>query len=140
MATELSQKCCEELVAAGAIGTLLKLIRSVSRSIPVHQVLKHALSTLRNLARYPAVAEILVESHGCMETVVVEFLRNKEEGYFIASELLKGICGIENGVNAIRKSPAHLKSNRKGRNLVGRENAEMRLREVVKLLKLLTSA
>ncbi|CAA0826523.1 Unknown protein [Striga hermonthica] len=155
MATELSQKCCEELVAAGAVGTLLKLIRSVSRSIPDQQVLKHALSTLRNLARYPALTEILVESRGCMETIVIEFLRNKEEGYFIASELLKRICGTENGANAIRKSPALLKrlnnladdlsrkagnDKRKGRNLAGRENAEMRLREVVELLKLVASA
>ncbi|GFP97026.1 abnormal spindle-like microcephaly-associated protein homolog [Phtheirospermum japonicum] len=155
MATELSQKCCEELVAAGAIGTLLKLIRSVSRSIPDQQVLKHALSTLRNLARYPALAEILVGSQGCMETVILEFLRNKEEGYFIASELLKRICASKNGVNAIRKSPAFLKrlnslaeelarkagnDKRNARNLVARENGERRLKEVVELLKLIANA
>lgn len=75
VATELSEKCCEELVAAGAIATLLKLIRSVSRSIPDQQVLKHALATLRNLARYPSLAHVLVESHGCVETVFLEFLR-----------------------------------------------------------------
>ncbi|KAK6149768.1 hypothetical protein DH2020_017293 [Rehmannia glutinosa] len=154
MATELSQKCCEELVAAGAIGTLLKLIRSVSRSIPDQQVLKHALSTLRNLARYPTLTQILVQSHGCVETVLLEFIRNKEEGYFIASELLKKICATESGANAIRKSPALLKrlnnlveelarkaggDKRNARNLVGRENAERRLREVVELRKLITN-
>ncbi|KAI3456438.1 hypothetical protein Pfo_013101 [Paulownia fortunei] len=153
VATEHSQKCCEELVAAGAVGTLLKLIRSVSRSIPDQQVLKHALSTLRNLARYPTLTEILVESHGCVETVLLEFLRNKEEGYFIASELLKKICASENGAKAIRKSPALLKrlnnlveelarksgnDKRNARNLVARENAERRLREVVELLKLIS--
>ncbi|KAG8385724.1 hypothetical protein BUALT_Bualt03G0075000 [Buddleja alternifolia] len=109
VATELSQRCCEELVAAGAVATLLKLIRSVSRSIPDQQVLKHALSTLRNLARYPHVTQILVETPGCLETVILEFLRNKEEGYFIASELLKKICVHENGAKAIRKSPALLR-------------------------------
>ncbi|XP_057811262.1 uncharacterized protein LOC131025484 [Salvia miltiorrhiza] len=152
VATELSQKCCEELVAAGAITTLLKLIRSVSRSIPDQQVLKHALSTLRNLARYPSLAHVLVESHGCVETVFLEFLRNKEEGYFIASELLKRICKIENGARAIRKSPAILKrlnnlaeeltrkagnDKRKWKNLPARENEERRLKEVVELLKLI---
>ncbi|GFQ04137.1 pentatricopeptide repeat-containing protein at5g10690 [Phtheirospermum japonicum] len=71
MATELSHKCCEELVAAGPIGTLLKLICSVGRSIPDQQVLKHALSTLRNLARYLTLAEILVGSQGCMETIIL---------------------------------------------------------------------
>lgn len=133
VATELSEKCCEEIVAAGAISTLLKLIRSVSRSIPDQQILKHALSTLRNLARYPSFARVLIECNGCVETVFLEFLRciltllnhyyiydhvshfvitlcrNKEEGYFIASELLKRICRIEDGVRAIRKSPAILK-------------------------------
>ncbi|KAL3627521.1 hypothetical protein CASFOL_028884 [Castilleja foliolosa] len=156
MATELSQKCCEELVAAGAIDTLLKLIRSVSRSVPDQQILKHALSTLRNLARYPALTEILVGSKGCMETVFLEFLRNKEEGYFVASELLKRICGSKNGANAIRKSPFFLKKlnslaeelTRKvgndkrnaARSLVVRENGERRLREVVELGKLIASA
>ncbi|KAL6573863.1 hypothetical protein OROHE_001405 [Orobanche hederae] len=155
MATELSQKCCEELVGAGAVGTLLKLIRSVSRSIPDQQVLKHALSTIRNIARYPTLAEILVSTHGCMETVLLELLRNKEEGYFIASELLKRICASENGAKAIRESQAFLRrlnnfaeelarkagnDKRNARNLVGRENAERRLREVVELLKLIKNA
>ena len=35
--------------------------------------------------------------------------RNKEEGYFIASELLKKICSSPKGAEAVRKSPAHLK-------------------------------
>lgn len=75
MATEHSQKCCEELVAAGAIDTLLKLIRSVSRSIPDQQVLKHALSTLRNLARYPHLIEVLLDTRGSVETVFLEMIR-----------------------------------------------------------------
>ncbi|KAK4439325.1 protein abnormal spindle [Sesamum alatum] len=155
VATELSQKCCEELVAAGAVGTLLKLIRSVSRSIPDQQVLKHALSTLRNLARYPHLTEILVQSHGCVETILLEFFRNKEEGYFIASELLKKISASENGAKAIRSSPAPLKrlknmaeelarkagnDKRNARNIAAREHAERRLKEVVALLKLIVNA
>ena len=75
MATEHSQRCCEELVAAGAINTLLKLIRSVSRSIPDQEVLKHALSTLRNLARYPHLIEVLIDCHGSVEVILWEFLR-----------------------------------------------------------------
>lgn len=75
MATQHSQKCCEELVAAGAVDTLLKLIRSVSRSIPDQEVLKHALSTLRNLARYPHLAEVLITCPGSIQTILCEFLR-----------------------------------------------------------------
>lgn len=75
MATAHSQICCEKLVAAGAINTLLKLIRSVSRSIPDQEVLKHALSTLRNLSRYPHLAEVLIDTRGSVETILWEFLR-----------------------------------------------------------------
>lgn len=37
------------------------------------------------------------------------FSRNKEEGYFIASELLRKICSSRKGIEAIRKSPPYLK-------------------------------
>ena len=75
MATAHSQKCCEELVAAGAIDILLRLIRSVSRSIPDQEVLKHALSTLRNLARYPHLLEVLIQSPNSVQTVLWELVR-----------------------------------------------------------------
>ncbi|KAK4360953.1 hypothetical protein RND71_019905 [Anisodus tanguticus] len=109
MATQHSQKCCEELVAAGAVGTLFKLILSLSRSIPDQEVLKPALSTLRNLSRYPHLIDVLIESCGSLETIVSEFLRNKDEGYFIASDLLKKIFTEKKGVEVVRKSPALLK-------------------------------
>lgn len=75
MATEHSQRCCEELVSAGAIDTLLRLIRSISRSIPDQEVLKHVLSTLRNLARYPNLLEVLIQRQGSVQTIVLELLR-----------------------------------------------------------------
>ncbi|GFS29885.1 hypothetical protein Acr_00g0008960 [Actinidia rufa] len=154
MATKHSQKCCEKLVEAGAVDTLLKLIRSVSRSIPDQEVLKHALSTLRNLARYSHLAEVLLASHGSVETVLWEFIRNKEEGYFIASELLKTICSNPKGVEAARNLPALLKrlhnlvedltrkagnEKRNARGLPAKELADRRLREAVELLNLFTS-
>eukprot|EP00261_Vitis_vinifera_P017714 XP_010647503.1 PREDICTED: abnormal spindle-like microcephaly-associated protein homolog [Vitis vinifera] len=151
MATAHSQICCEKLVAAGAINTLLKLIRSVSRSIPDQEVLKHALSTLRNLSHYPHLAEVLIDTRGSVETILWEFLRNKEEGYFLASELLKKICSNQKGVEALRNLPALLKrlhnltedlsrkANNEKRNIrgqAGRENTERRLKEAMELLKL----
>ncbi|TYJ99369.1 abnormal spindle-like microcephaly-associated protein-like protein [Cucumis melo var. makuwa] len=153
MATGHSQKCCETLVGAGAISTLLKLIRSVSRSIPDQEVLKHALSTLRNLSRYPHLIEVLIDTHGSVEILLWELLRNKEDGFFIASEVLKMICRNEKGIEAVRKSSGHLKrlnslaeeltrkaynEKRTARGLDGRENIERRLKEAVELLKLTT--
>ncbi|XP_038893578.1 abnormal spindle-like microcephaly-associated protein homolog isoform X2 [Benincasa hispida] len=154
MATGHSQKCCETLVGAGAISTLLKLIRSVSRSIPDQEVLKHALSTLRNLSRYPHLIEVLIDTHGSVEILLWELLRNKEDGFFIASEVLKKICRYEKGIEAVRKSSALLKrlnnlaeeltrkacnEKRIARGLDGRENIERRLKEAVELLKLITN-
>lgn len=157
MATRHSQKCCEELVAAGAIDTLLWLIRSVSRSIPDQEVLKHALSTLRNLARYPHLLQVLIQSNGSVQIVVMELMRNKEDGYFIASELLKKICSTHIGVQVILKSPALLKRlhslveelkrkavyekrNARGPSSINRENSERRLKEAAEILKLIADA
>ncbi|KAK9151802.1 hypothetical protein Syun_010111 [Stephania yunnanensis] len=155
IATEHSEKCCETLVAAGAIETLLKLIRSVSRSIPDQQVLKHALATLRNLARYPHLAAVLLDSNRALEVIMWEYLRNKDEGFFIASELLKTLCSTKKGIEAISNLPALLKrlhnlvedltrkvtiDKRNSRPLPGKENTERRLKEANELLKLVTTA
>ncbi|PON84060.1 Beta-catenin [Trema orientale] len=153
MATQYSQKCCEKLVDAGAIDTLLKLIRSVSRSTPDQEVLKHALSTLRNLARYPHLVEVIIDCHGSVETILWEMLRNKEEGYFIASELLRKICSSRKGVEAVRRSPALLKrlhshveeltrkahnEKRNVRGSIAKAHTDRRLKEAVILLKMAT--
>ncbi|XP_015164561.1 abnormal spindle-like microcephaly-associated protein homolog [Solanum tuberosum] len=151
MATQHSQKCCEELVAAGAVGTLFKLIRSLSRSIPDQEVLKPALSTLRNLSRYPHLIDVLIESYGSLETIVSEFLRNKEEGYFIASDLLKKIFTEKKGVEAVCKSPALLKrlhnhveelsrrakADKRTKPHAMKEPVDKRLREAVEILELI---
>ncbi|KAJ0239472.1 Binding / calmodulin binding protein [Hirschfeldia incana] len=153
-ATKYSDKCCEELVAAGAIDKLLTLIRSASRSIPDQEVAKHALSTLRHLARYPQMADELIDTKGSIQTIFWELLRNKEEAYFISSDVLKKICRSHKGVEAVRKLPALVKrlhalveeltrkANMEKRNVKGqggKEKSERRLKEAVELLKLITS-
>ncbi|KAL2571510.1 hypothetical protein AAZV13_17G012700 [Glycine max] len=85
MATGHSKKCCEELVAAGAINTLLQLIQTVSRSIPDQEVLKHALSTLRNLARYPHLLQVLIQSRSSVQIIVLELLRLFQYSVVISS-------------------------------------------------------
>ncbi|CAN0852352.1 Abnormal spindle-like microcephaly-associated protein homolog [Linum grandiflorum] len=156
--TQHSQRCCEELVGAGAIAMLLKLMRSVSRSIPDQEVLKHSLSTLRNLARYPHLVETLIESTGSVDTIFMEFLKNKEEGYFIAAEVIRKMCLNSKGIDAVRRSPALLKRldslvedmkrkkvssemrNPRGASADTRRDAEKRrLREAAELLKLVRS-
>ncbi|XP_065879839.1 uncharacterized protein [Euphorbia lathyris] len=154
MTTKHSQKCCEELVAAGAITILLKLIRSVSRSIPDQEVLKHALSTIRNLTRHQHLTEVLIDCHGSIEIIFLEFHRNKDEGYFIASEILKKICSNQKGAESFWKVPGLLKrllnlveelkrkatiEKRSIQGVAAREKIERRLRESTELLKLITT-
>lgn len=151
-ATTHSQKCCEELVAAGAINNLLKLICSLSRSIPDQEVLKHALSVLKNLGRYPHLLEQLIDNRGTVETILWEFIRNKQEGYFIASELLRKIFSKQKGVEAVRKLPslrmlhklteeltrkATNKKSRSGRGSPAKGQTERRLKEASDILNMI---
>ncbi|CAM8918445.1 unnamed protein product [Rhodiola kirilowii] len=155
-ATRHSQKCCEELMAAGAVNTLLKLIQSVSRSIPDQEVVKYALSTLRNLARYPHLTISIISANRSVEIILLELLRNKEDAYFTAAELMKKICSIPEGAKALRSHQGFLKrlhghtedlrrkinfEKRNPRaNLTVKENTERRLREASEILKLATTS
>ncbi|KAL5972677.1 hypothetical protein ACLOJK_039482 [Asimina triloba] len=151
LATGHSEKCCETLVTAGAIGALLNQIHAANRSAPCQVVRKHALSTLRNLSRYPRLAEVLINTPGSVETIFQELLRNKDDGYFIAADLLKKLCSSEEGIEAVHKLPVYLKrlsnlaedlerkanlEKRNPRLVSARENTEQRLREAVELLHL----
>ncbi|KAF3795367.1 Abnormal spindle-like microcephaly-associated protein-like protein [Nymphaea thermarum] len=102
MATHLSQKCCETLAETGAVETLLLVFQIGNRSVPYVEVLTRALSTLRNLARYPHIVQVLIRTNGLLKIVLEELLWHKEEGYFIAAELLQKICAFKEGVEAIR--------------------------------------
>ncbi|KAG0481539.1 hypothetical protein HPP92_012397 [Vanilla planifolia] len=84
VATDLSEKCCETLVAAGAIDILLKQIQLLNRGVPDQEVLKHVLSTLRNIARYKSLSLVLISTPRSMEIIFKELLRNKNEGFWSA--------------------------------------------------------
>ncbi|KAI3680544.1 hypothetical protein L6452_35317 [Arctium lappa] len=151
MATKHSQKCCEKLVAAGAIDTLLGLIRSISRSIVDQQVLRHTISIFRNLTRHPHLTDVLIDTRGSGETILWEFIRNKEDTYFIAADLLRNICSNEKGVERLRNLHALVKrlcnlvedlkrkvgnEKRNQRNLA---MTDRRLKEAVQILKMITN-
>lgn len=91
-ATELSEKCCETLVSAGAVDILLKQIPRLNRGIPDQEVLKQVLYTLRNIARFPNLRPVLANNPQLVNTIFQELLRNKSEVFFIASGILKKLC------------------------------------------------
>ncbi|XP_024993000.1 abnormal spindle-like microcephaly-associated protein homolog [Cynara cardunculus var. scolymus] len=151
MATKHSRKCCEKLVDAGAIDELLGLIRSISRSIVDQQVLRHAISIFRNLTRYPHLTDVLIDTRGSGETILWEFIRNKEDTYYIAADLLRNICSNKKGVERLRNLHALVKrlynlvedlkrkagnEKRNPRNLA---MMDRRLKEAAQILKLITN-
>ncbi|XP_076923036.1 uncharacterized protein LOC143585026 [Bidens hawaiensis] len=162
MATKHSQKCCEKLVAAGAINTLLELIRSISRSIVDQEVLRHTLSVFRNLTRYPHLTEALIDTSGSGQIILWEFIRNKEDAYFLAADVLRKICLNKKGVEGLRNIHASVKrvhnlvedlkrkaGNEKRNQRTAapkeqtdrrlKEQTDRRLKEAVQILKLITN-
>jgi hypothetical protein len=74
VATEHSKQCCEWLVEGGAISKLLQLIPTINRSPPHEQVLKHALSILANLARFPSLAFSIASEMDSTNIIVEQLL------------------------------------------------------------------
>ncbi|KAK1280432.1 hypothetical protein QJS04_geneDACA018211 [Acorus gramineus] len=151
-ATGYSQRCCDSLITAGAVNKLLELIQSSNQSPPDREVAKHACSTLRNIACHPDLADVLLSTHGLVETVFQELLRDKDDGYFISCELLKKLCMTHKGIEVVRGSQAFLKrihahaedlkrkANNQRRNprlFAASATTERRLRAIVDLLELI---
>ncbi|XP_072951078.1 uncharacterized protein [Typha angustifolia] len=109
IASAHSQKCCETLVAAGAVEILLKQIHSLNRGIPDQEVLKHVLSTLRNISQDPKLLQVLIDTPQSVEIIFQELLRNKTDGFSIACDLLKKLCAVKEGLEATRKLYGHVR-------------------------------
>ncbi|KAG0624633.1 hypothetical protein M758_3G262500 [Ceratodon purpureus] len=105
MATEHSKHCCERLAEGGAVTKLLMLIQTVNRSPPHEQVLKHALSILANLARFPNLAFLIAGEADSINIIVEQLLifRNKEEVFSKAMKILLHVCRTPGCVDIIQK-------------------------------------
>ncbi|MQM17740.1 hypothetical protein Taro_050717 [Colocasia esculenta] len=149
-ATEHSEKCCKILVEAGAIDILLKEIQKLTRSGPDQEVLKQILSILRNIARYPSLALKLISGHQSVEIIFQEFLRNKTEGYFVASELLWRLFTMKEGREVAANLQRHVRrlqiriqelerkvelQKRNARITAGKGDSEQRLKAAVAVLQ-----
>ncbi|MCO5559030.1 hypothetical protein L7F22_012622 [Adiantum nelumboides] len=109
LATQHSKLCCERLLDAGAIPKLLQLIQTTNRSPPHEEILKHSLSILGNLARYPSFASLVVNAPGSLTIVAEQILRNNEEVLTKILKLLQLLCKVQSGPDAIRRSPMMMK-------------------------------
>ncbi|RLN00168.1 hypothetical protein C2845_PM06G25040 [Panicum miliaceum] len=152
-ATEYSKKCCETLVTAGAVDILLNKIHSLNRGIPDQEILKQVFLTLRNIARYPDLRQVFVNTPESAETIFQELLRNKAAAFFIASDILKKLCQSKEGHETAQALHHHIKmlrvlvqdlekkvelDKRNGRTGAVKENNLRRLREAATLHHLLT--
>ncbi|KAJ1291122.1 hypothetical protein BS78_02G294300 [Paspalum vaginatum] len=153
-ATEYSKKCCETLVAAGALDILLKQINLLNRGIPDQEVLKQVLLTLRNIARYPYLGQVLANNSDAAEIILQELLRNKSAGFFIASDILKKLREHKKGHETTQVLCSYIKrlhslvqdlekkvelDRRNGRTGAMKANNLRRLREAATLYHLFTS-
>lgn len=62
-------------MSAGAIGVLLKQFHSLNRGIPDQEVLKHVVSTLRNISSNPQLLQVLIDTPQAVEIIFQELLR-----------------------------------------------------------------
>ncbi|WOK91863.1 abnormal spindle-like microcephaly-associated protein [Canna indica] len=108
-ATEYSQRCCETLVAAGAIAILLRLVRTLNRGVPDQEVMKYVLSALRNIVHYPLLLQAFLNVPCSGEIIFQEVLRSKNDGYFLACDLLKKLCSVPEGHGKIRILQNHIR-------------------------------
>ncbi|TVU38865.1 hypothetical protein EJB05_12260, partial [Eragrostis curvula] len=153
-ATEYSKKCCETLVAAGAVDILLNQIHLLNRGIPDQEVLKQVLFTLRNIARYSNLKTVLINTPESVEIIFKELLRNKADGFFIASGILKNLCESKEGHETTRAQQHYVKrlrnllqdlekkvevDKRNGRTGAVKETNLRRLGEAATLYHILTS-
>jgi abnormal spindle-like microcephaly-associated protein len=106
MATEHSKQCCERLAEGGAILKLLQLIQTTNRSPPHEQVLKHALSILANLARFPDLALRIVNTSDSIMIIAEQLLvfRNKEEVFSKAMEVVQHVCSTPGCAEIIKRT------------------------------------
>ncbi|XP_020095466.1 abnormal spindle-like microcephaly-associated protein homolog isoform X2 [Ananas comosus] len=109
MATEHSEKCCEMLADAGAVEILLKQVHSLNRGVPDQEVLKHVLCTLRNIAHFPKLLQVLINAPRSVEIIFQELLRNKSGTFFVACDLLKKITAAKEGRELTHKLHGHVR-------------------------------
>lgn len=109
LATQHSKLCCERLLEAGAIPKLLQLIQTTNRSPPHEEILKHSLSILGNLARYPQFAILVASAPGSISIIAEQILRNNEEILSKVIKLLQLVCKVPSGLDAVRRKPVVLK-------------------------------
>lgn len=69
VATHHSKSCCDRLAEAGAVTKILNLIQTINRSPPHEQVLKHALTILKNLAHHLHLRLRIAEAPGAISII-----------------------------------------------------------------------
>ncbi|PWZ15771.1 Abnormal spindle-like microcephaly-associated [Zea mays] len=68
----------------------------------IQEVLKQVFLTLRNIARYSNLRQVLASTAESVEIIFQELLRNKADGFFIASDILKSLCESKEGRETVQ--------------------------------------
>ncbi|KAG6549815.1 hypothetical protein Mapa_008796 [Marchantia paleacea] len=107
VATHHSKSCCDRLAEAGAVTKILNLIQTINRSPPHEQVLKHALTILKNLAHHLHLRLRIAEAPGAISIITeqLHMFRNKEDIFMRAMEVLKQVCELPGGIAVLQREP-----------------------------------
>ncbi|BBM97555.1 abnormal spindle-like microcephaly-associated protein [Marchantia polymorpha subsp. ruderalis] len=107
VATHHSKSCCDRLAEAGAVTKILNLIQTINRSPPHEQVLKHALTILKNLAHHLHLRLRIAEAPGAISIITeqLHMFRYKEDIFMRAMEVLKQVCELPVGIAVLQREP-----------------------------------
>ncbi|PIK43589.1 putative abnormal spindle-like microcephaly-associated protein-like [Apostichopus japonicus] len=86
VATRLSSRCCERLVAGQAVPVLFCLIRNCNRSLPCMEVIKHVVATLTNLAKYHVTAPAVLDCTDSVTGILDLMMIYRETNTLIATK------------------------------------------------------
>eukprot|EP00003_Mantamonas_plastica_P022431 TRINITY_DN380_c0_g1_i4.p1 TRINITY_DN380_c0_g1~~TRINITY_DN380_c0_g1_i4.p1 ORF type:complete len:1807 (+),score=729.88 TRINITY_DN380_c0_g1_i4:704-6124(+) len=94
VSTRLSRVCCVRMVENHAVPIVYGLIRSCNRSQPHMELLKSALSILRNLVEYDSTVDAVITQEGWLETIVdqMQNFREKDDLFSIALRVVESVC------------------------------------------------
>jgi hypothetical protein len=94
ISTRLSGVCCGVFCRQGAVPIIYSMIRSCNRSEPHLELLKFALSALRNVSRHGALVRYVAEPGEAVEVLVdlLQMFRDKETTFRLAAQVLHRVC------------------------------------------------
>lgn len=128
VATRLSARCCERLVAGKAVPVLFRLIKNCNRSLPCMEVIKYVVATLVNLAKYAPTAPSVLECPDAVSSILdlMMIYRETNPVIFTKAAMLLTVLAQEESLQKILLGTS--KINDKLRSLLNLQERKLKLK------------